>query len=91
MRYLYEIKDTITGQIRSHSATPEETSKITGCPKRAINNASMKNYKINKKYIVTPVDTVIPKKSPLWIEWELRRNWFLKIVKTAEKTNDSRL
>lgn len=33
MRYLYEIKDTTTGQIREHSVTVGETATILGCQK----------------------------------------------------------
>ena len=85
MRYLYEIKDIITGQILEHSVTVGEAAKKMGCQKSTINYACLNNYKIDKRYIVTPVDTAIPKNSQLWMEWELRRNWFLKIVGAKEK------
>ena len=91
MRYLYEIKDTITGRVLEHSVTVGEAAKILGCQKSTINYACINSYRINKRYILTPVYTVIPKNSPLWMEWELRRSWLLKIVKTEEKTNDSKL
>ncbi len=34
MRYLYEIKDTITGQVLEHSVTVGEAAKILGCQKK---------------------------------------------------------
>ena len=49
------------------------------CSGSAVSGAYYGNYAIGHRYAIEAVDTAIPKQDPIWIEWETRRNWFLKL------------
>lgn len=78
---LYEIKNVENDQIIASAVALKEASKLLDCPAYAISNAHHSNYAIYGKYKINQVDTTLAKKDPLWVEWNLRRIWFLKLCR----------
>lgn len=76
---LYEIKNVDTGQIIVPAILAREAAKLLDCSTNTIIGSYFGNYTLRKKYRVERVDTAISPKDPLWTEWEIRRNWLLKL------------
>ena len=76
---LYEIKSIDTGQIIAPAILAREAAKLLDCSTNTIIGAYFGNYILQKKYKIERVDTAISRKDPLWTEWEIRRNWLLKL------------
>lgn len=82
VKYMYEIKDTKTGRILTPVAvTGLEVEKILDCSHGTVLDAYHKNHLIKGRYMVNRVDMVIPKSDSIWLDWDLRRCWLLKICK----------
>ena len=80
MKFMYEIKDVETGQILTPVAiTGLDAGKLLGCSQTTIHNAYHGGYLLKGRYMVRQVDTVIPKNDSIWIDWDLQRNWLLKL------------
>lgn len=76
---LYEITDIKTGKTIEPAATLKQAAERLKCSRSAVSGAYYGNYAIGYRYAIEAVDTAIPKQDPIWIEWETRRNWFLKL------------
>ena len=78
---LYEIKDVRTGQLLDPavSMSLQEVADRLHCSKQLVTNSYHGNYAIEDKYKLEQVDVTIKKTDTIWIDWELRRNWFLKL------------
>lgn len=78
---LYEIKDVRTGQLLDPAVSMsfQEVADRLHCSKQLVSNSYHGNYTIGGKYKVEHVDETISISDPIWIDWELRRNWFLKL------------
>lgn len=78
---LYEIKDVRTGQLLDPavSMSLQEVADRLHCSKQLVSNSYRGNYAIEGKYKLEHVDATISISDPIWIDWELRRNWLLKL------------
>ena len=87
VKYMYEVKDTETKRLLTPVAiTGQEVGKLLGCSQSTIISAYHGNYLIRHRYMIERVDTVIPQNDSIWLDWDLRRNWLLRICKEG-KTN----
>lgn len=91
VKYMYEIKDTKTRRILTPVAvTAAEAEMLLDCSHGAILDAYHRNHLIKGRYMVDRVDIVIPKSDSIWMDWDLRRCWLLKICKGGrENANNS--
>lgn len=76
---LYEITDIKTGKTIEPAVTLKQAAERLKCSRSAVSGAYYGNYAIGHRYAIEAVDTTIPKQDSIWIEWETRRNWFLKL------------
>ena len=76
---LYEITDIKTGKTIEPAVTLKKAAERLKCSRSAVAGAYYGNYAIGHRCAIEAVDTAIPKQDPIWIEWETRRNWFLKL------------
>lgn len=76
---LYEITDIKTGKIIESAVTLKQAAERLKCSRSAVSGAYCGNYTIGHRYAIEVIDTAISKQDPIWIEWEMRRNWFLKL------------
>ena len=76
---LYEITDIKTGKTIEPAVTLKQAAERLKCSRSAVSEACYGNYAIGHRYAIEAVDTTIPKQDPIWTEWEMRRNWFLKL------------
>ena len=75
----YEITDIKTGKTIEPAVTLQQATERRGGAGSAGAGAGYGKYAIGHRYAIEAVDTAIPKQDPIWIEWETRRNWFLKL------------
>lgn len=78
---LYEIKNVETGQTMATAIRTGEAAKLLGCLAWTISGAYHSNYAIRGRYKVELADITIKKLDPLWIEWEITRQWLMNICK----------
>lgn len=76
---LYDIKDADTGKLILQDVTSKEAAEILHYSRHAITQAGGNGNRIGHKYIVELVDEVARRNDPIWIDWELGRNKFLKL------------
>lgn len=76
---LYEITDIKTGKTIEPAVTLKQAAERLKCSGRAVSGAYYGNYAIGYRYAIEVIDTAIAKQDPIWTEWEIRRNWFLKL------------
>ena len=76
---LYEIKNIDTGQAIAPMMTAREAAKLLKCHQSSISGAYHGNYILHGKYKVEAVDVTIPKRDNIWISWDLRRSWLLRM------------
>lgn len=93
MKYMYEVKDTETKELLTPVAiTGQEVGKLLGCSQSTVISAYHDNRLIRHRYTIERVDTVIPLNDSIWLDWDLRRNWLLRICKgenTSGRINKS--
>lgn len=88
VKYMYEVKDTETKKLLTPVAiTGQDVGKLLGCSQSTVIGAYHGNHLIRHRYMIERVDTVIPQNDSIWLDWDLRRNWLLRICKEG-KTND---
>lgn len=76
---LYEITDIKTGKTIEPAVTLKQAAERLKCSGSTVSGAYYGNYAIGHRYAIEVIDTAIAKQDPIWTEWEMRRNWFLKL------------
>lgn len=76
---LYEITDIKTGKTIEPAVTLKQAAERLKCSGSAVSGIYYGNYAIGHRYAIEVIDTAIAKQDPIWTEWEMRRNWFLKL------------
>lgn len=89
MTYLYEIIDTEANELLTPvPVTGKEAAEKLKCAQSTVLGAYFANHLVKHRYRIQPVDTVIPRKDSIWLNWELRRTWLLRICKSGKHKND---
>ena len=88
MTYLYEIIDTEADErLTPVPVTGKEAAEILKCAQSTVLGAYFANHLVKHRYRIQPVDTVIPRKDSIWLDWELRRTWLLRICSSKHKND----
>lgn len=77
---LYEIRDATGKAVEPVlSVSLKEAAARTGYSTQALSCAYCQGYAIQGKYKLQQVDVTIKRTDAIWIDWELRRAWLLKL------------